>query len=71
MLAFLFQFGVTVALAGDGLQQGNLLLGLEYCFMGPVQVIKVLDQGLDTFVYRKLFQHVLTHEVGKITHGLH
>ena len=62
---------VAVGVGHDGLQQADLPLGLEHRLVGPVQVVEVLDQGVDPGLDVEGLQHVIADEVGQVAHRLH
>ncbi len=60
-----------VAVADQRLQRLHLGAGLEHRLMGAVEVVEVLDQGVDAWTDIEGLEHVLAHEAGQVPHGFH
>ncbi len=63
------QLGVTIAVGHQRGELLDLLPGLEDRLVGLVEIVEVLDQGLDAGGHVKGLQHVGAHEIGEVAHG--
>lgn len=62
---------VFFAVGHQRLQQQLLMLGLQNCFMGTTQIIKMCNQCADASSDIKRFKHVAADELGQVAHRFH
>jgi hypothetical protein len=65
------QRGMLVAVGDQRREQCHLPLGLEYRFVGAVEVVEVTDQRGNAWLDIEGLEHVAAHEVGQVADRFH
>ena len=62
---------MPLAVGGDRLEAGHLVLRLQDRLVGVVQILEVAGEGAKALLDRERLQHVVTDEVGQVADRLH